>query len=105
MKTTYYYFETPLRAYEWANTNKLLGLDFDFEETVEMFPGTLGCKTGVTTSAGPCFSGCFSRLRKNQKKPDNVIVVVLGSASMEIRWIEVPQIVKWYQNVKKAALS
>jgi len=43
----------------------LLGLDFDFEETVQKFIGTLGCKTGVTQSAGPCFSGCFSRLRKN----------------------------------------
>jgi|LauGreDrversion4_2_1035121.scaffolds.fasta_scaffold171047_1 D-alanyl-D-alanine carboxypeptidase len=90
VKTPYYSFETPLRYYEWQNTNKLLGLDFDTEETVEMFPGTLGCKTGVTQSAGPCFSGCFSRKRKNWPRPDNVIVVVLGSKSMEIRWIEVP---------------
>ena len=35
--------------YLWENTNKLLG-------TV---PGFVGCKTGITDSAGPCFSGCF----------------------------------------------
>lgn len=35
-------------GYEWQNTNRLLGFDFDQEDTVELFKGTLGCKTGVT---------------------------------------------------------
>lgn len=70
-----------------------------------MFSGTLGCKTGVTQSAGPCFSGCFARARKNEQNTDNVIVVVLGSKSMEIRWIEVPQLVRWYQSVKQLAIG
>lgn len=39
-------------------------MDFDNEETVEMFEGTLGCKTGVTHTAGPCFSGYFARPRR-----------------------------------------
>lgn len=105
VKTPYYFFETPRRYYEWINTNKLLGVDFDMDEgAVEQFKGTLGCKTGVTQSAGPCFSGYFARERKNELTTDNVIVVVLGSKTMEIRWVEVPQLVRWYQNVKQLAV-
>lgn len=100
VKTPYYSVETPLRSYEWYNTNKLLGVDVDCEETVEMFEGTLGCKTGITQTAGPCFSGCFARHNQNKVETDNVIVVVLGSKSMESRWTEVPQLVKWYQQLK-----
>jgi len=74
----------------------LLGVDVDVEETVEKFEGTLGSKTGVTQTAGPCFSGCFSRKNPKDQKTDNVIVVVLGSKSMEQRWTEVPLLVKWY---------
>ncbi len=61
VKTPFYEVETTLRHYEWQNTNRLLGFDFDSEDTVEFFKGTIGCKTGVTSTAGPCFSGCFSR--------------------------------------------
>jgi hypothetical protein len=32
VKTPYYFFETPRRYYEWINTNKLLGVDFDMDE-------------------------------------------------------------------------
>jgi D-alanyl-D-alanine carboxypeptidase len=73
---------TSKRKYEWQNTNRLLGFDFDSDETVEMFKGTLGCKTGVTQSAGPCFSGRFSRKLKGSNTFDNCIVVVLNSKSM-----------------------
>jgi D-alanyl-D-alanine carboxypeptidase len=100
VRTPFYTHETKLQYYEWQNTNKLLGMDFDNEETVEMFEGTLGCKTGVTHTAGPCFSGCFARPRRGQIQTDNVIVVVLGSKSMETRWVEVPALVKWYSIVK-----
>lgn len=65
-----------------------------------MFKGTLGCKTGVTQSAGPCFSGRFSRKLKGKTTFDNCIVVVLNSKSMDSRWIEVPALVRWYQKLK-----
>ena len=41
-------------SYEWQNTNKLLDGDLEFQ-------GTIGCKTGVTPVAGPCFAGAFER--------------------------------------------
>lgn len=105
VKTPFYECETELAQYEWQNTNRLLGFDFDSEDTVPLFTGTLGCKTGVTPTAGPCFSGCFSRFDNDQVDPDNCIVVVLGSKSMEARWVEVPALVKWYQKVKALAIK
>ena len=48
VKTPYYEMETALSFYEWTNTNKLLGVDFDSEDGCELFKGTLGCKTGIT---------------------------------------------------------
>lgn len=48
VKTPYFEVETSENFYEWQNTNRLLGFDFDSEDTVELFKGTLGCKTGVT---------------------------------------------------------
>ena len=96
VKTPFYEVETELAQYEWQNTNRLLGYDFDSEDTVPLFMGTLGCKTGVTPSAGPCFSGYFSRYDNEEVEPDNCIVIVLGSKSMEARWVEVPALVKWY---------
>jgi D-alanyl-D-alanine carboxypeptidase len=48
VKTPYFELETEKNFYEWQNTNRLLGFDFDSEDTVELFSGTLGCKTGVT---------------------------------------------------------
>jgi len=54
--------ETPLQQYEWQNTNRLLGGVGDLDDgPVEAFKGTIGCKTGITQTAGPCFSGCFQR--------------------------------------------
>jgi D-alanyl-D-alanine carboxypeptidase len=66
-------------TYIWENTNKLLG-------TV---PGFVGAKTGITDSAGPCFSGCF------HSQGESICVVVLNSKSMEQRWVEVPQMAQW----------
>ncbi len=63
----------------WENTNKLLG-------TVD---GFIGCKTGITDIAGPCFSGVF------ETKSDRIWVIVLNSRSMEQRWVEVPLMVEW----------
>lgn len=47
------------RTYQWVNTNKLLG--GDSEDGIPRFEGTIGCKTGVTSTAGPCFAGAFKR--------------------------------------------
>jgi D-alanyl-D-alanine carboxypeptidase (penicillin-binding protein 5/6) len=41
-KNSYYY---------WENTNKLLGC----------MGGLIGCKTGITTAAGPCFAGFYEK--------------------------------------------
>ena len=40
-----------LNKYKWENSNKLLG----------NYPGILGCKTGITTAAGPCFAGYYEK--------------------------------------------
>jgi D-alanyl-D-alanine carboxypeptidase len=73
----------------WENTNKLLG-------TVE---GFIGCKTGITEVAGPCFSGVYDA------KGDKICVVVLNCRSMDQRWVEVPQMVEWAVKKKFTAVS
>jgi len=100
VKTRSFEFKSEKRLYQWQNTNKLLGHDCDDGEApVKHFKGTMGCKTGVTPSAGPCFSGYFSRatiLHDGTKIIDNVIVVVLNCKNMETRWKEVPRLVQWF---------
>jgi D-alanyl-D-alanine carboxypeptidase len=62
-----------------------------------------GCKTGITMSAGPCFSGYVER---NQgPNLEHIIVIVLNSKSMEARWVEIPQLVNWFLAVKEKAIS
>jgi D-alanyl-D-alanine carboxypeptidase len=39
--------------------------------------GLIGCKTGITNSAGPCFTGYF------EKDGLNLVIVLLNSDSME----------------------
>jgi D-alanyl-D-alanine carboxypeptidase (penicillin-binding protein 5/6) len=77
---TRYYSTRPLNndqfKYKWENTNKLLG-DTRW----------VGCKTGVTEPAGPCFSGFY------ENEEDKYCVVVLHCKSMESRWKEVPRMV------------
>lgn len=67
------------QAYVWENTNKLLGAVHGF----------IGCKTGITDVAGPCFSGCF------ESNGEKICVVVLNAKTLEQRWVEVPQMVEW----------
>jgi D-alanyl-D-alanine carboxypeptidase len=95
VKTTVIEVETKCNVYEWCNTNMLLGGSEEFEA----FKGTLGCKTGVTQVAGPCFAGFFER------QGSQCIIVVLKSESMESRWFEVPALVRWYLKCKKRAQS
>ena len=73
--------------YHWDNTNKLLG-------HVE---GFIGCKTGVTDSAGPCFSGAF------EGSNERLCVIVLNSKTMDTRWVEVPAMVEWALKRKQLA--
>ncbi len=70
--------------YNWENTNKLLGRK---EHQLHW----IGCKTGVTDSAGPCFSGFY----ENNDTGDKYCVIVLSCKTMESRWVEVPKMVKW----------
>lgn len=68
-----------LTKYTWENTNKLLG----------QVEGLIGCKTGITNPAGPCFCGGY------EKDGHKYIVVVLCSKSMEARWVEVPKMIDY----------
>jgi len=77
--------------YNWENTNKLLGRK---EHQLHW----VGCKTGVTESAGPCFSGFY----ENGETGDKYCVVVLSCKTMESRWVEVPKMVKWAIECKQA---
>lgn len=71
------------RQAAWENTNKLLPEGWD------------GVKTGITTAAGPCFSG-FVKIEGK-----NYIVVVLSCESMEARWGECNRLVNWVHEHSK----
>jgi D-alanyl-D-alanine carboxypeptidase len=77
----------PKSLYHWENTNKLLGRKEHW----------VGCKTGVTDPAGPCFSGFY----EDSENGDRYCVVVLHSKTMETRWVEVPKMVKWAIDCKR----
>jgi D-alanyl-D-alanine carboxypeptidase len=79
------YFELPKmpsegrsRTYKWENTNKLLEN-----------PNVEGVKTGITQSAGPCLCTAINA------KELRVIVVLLCSKSMDIRFSETIKLQKW----------
>ena len=67
--------------YKWENTNKLLGKKEYW----------IGCKTGVTDPAGPCFSGFYENLSTG----DTYCIVILKSKTMDQRWVEVPKMLEW----------
>jgi D-alanyl-D-alanine carboxypeptidase (penicillin-binding protein 5/6) len=62
----------------WKNTNKLLGID-----------GYSGVKTGTTTPAGACLVSC------GEREGRELIVVVLGSASSDARYIDTRNLYRW----------
>ena len=74
-------------VYTWETTNKLIGKKEHW----------VGCKTGVTDPAGPCFSGFY----ENKRSGERFCVVVLKCKTMEQRWHEVPKMVKWAIKTKK----
>ena len=69
--------QAPYRKMKWSNTNRLLDMGWE------------GVKTGITMTAGPCL--CASTRRQGTL----LIVTVLGSKSMDRRWVEVPKLGKW----------
>ena len=71
--------ERKLTYYRWETTNKLLGC----------FQGLYGCKTGITSPAGPCFAGYY------EKKGLKLALILLHSASQDQRWIEISRMVNW----------
>lgn len=73
-----------IRHFKWHNTNYLLGKK-----------GYNGLKTGITEAAGPCLSASYSH------KGHEFVVVLLNSKTMEARWEEVPQLIKWAKNYQK----
>jgi D-alanyl-D-alanine carboxypeptidase len=59
-----------MTMYQWETTNKLLGL----------LDGLYGCKTGITTAAGPCFAGYY------EKDGMKLALILCHSKSSDIRW-------------------
>jgi D-alanyl-D-alanine carboxypeptidase len=49
-------------------------------------------KTGVTNNAGPCL--CTS-IVASDKYPTPLIIVLVNSQSMDIRWMETWKLAKW----------
>ena len=66
------------REIEWVNTNLLL-------EQNEC----LGVKTGITPTAGPCLCTYW------QREHSSIIIVILRTASMELRWLESLKLAEW----------
>lgn len=101
--------------YMWKTTNKLLGTRMDQEtgKWVARCEGVKGCKTGITPAAGPCFAGYFERrcfvghptLEQQSEKFQEIMVIVLNSKTMDQRWVEIPQLVDWFLEVKSKALT
>lgn len=73
-----------LNKYKWDNSNKLLG----------KYPGILGCKTGITTAAGPCFAGYY------EKGNTKLAIILCHSKTMDHRWEEIKALVEWYIKYK-----
>lgn len=72
-----------VRVARWENTNKLLS------------EGWEGVKTGVTKAAGPCFCG-FVTIDSS-----SYIVTVLGSMSMDFRWVDCRTLSNWVHSMRK----
>jgi D-alanyl-D-alanine carboxypeptidase (penicillin-binding protein 5/6) len=74
-----------LNTYRWENSNKLLG----------KYPGIKGCKTGITTAAGPCLAGYY------ENGDTKLAIILCHSKSMDHRWEEIKVLVEWYFRTKK----
>jgi len=66
------------RTYKWYNTHLMLGQR-----------GINGIKTGITPSAGPCL--CTSICNEGIE----LIIVIICTKSMDIRWAETWKLANW----------
>ena len=66
------------RTYRWENTHRML------EQRC-----VYGIKTGVTTNAGPCLATAM------KIDDQDLIVILLNSKDMEVRWVETWKLAKW----------
>jgi len=66
------------KTYKWYNTHLMLGQR-----------GINGIKTGVTPSAGPCLATSLSY------EGIELIVVIICTKSMDIRWSETWKLANW----------
>ena len=53
--------------------------------------GLIGCKTGITNAAGPCFAGYYEDLKAGIK----LALILCHSKSTDDRWSEITQMVEW----------
>ena len=88
VKTTYYscevqYEEGLPEILEWENTNKLLS------------KGWSGLKTGITDAAGPCLVSSKTIFDKWKKVNRNYLIVLLSCKSIENRWEDSENLLKW----------
>ena len=51
----------------------------------------IGCKTGITQAAGPCFAGFY----ENEELGIRLAVIVLHSQTSDLRWHEIRQMLRW----------
>ena len=66
------------RSVTWTSTNRLLDIE-----------GFVGIKTGTTTAAGNCL------VSQGERGKDKLIVVVLGSASTDGRYVDTRNLYRW----------
>lgn len=80
-----------VNTYIWENSNKLLG----------KYEGVLGCKTGITNAAGPCFAGYY----ENEENDIKLALILCHSKSLEARWDEIVEMINWYKRTVLAKLN
>lgn len=64
---------------------------------LDVLPGLIGTKTGITTAAGPCFAGYYENLKENTK----IVMILCHSSSQIARWTEIEEMVDWYNKEKE----
>lgn len=61
----------------------------------------IGCKTGITSSAGPCFAGFY----ESEETGVQLAVIVLHSHTPDLRWHEIRQMVRWAHLCDRSKIS
>lgn len=60
----------------------------------------VGCKTGITASAGPCFAGFY----ENEELGIQLALIVLRSQTSDLRWHEIRQMVRWAHHCDRSKI-